>query len=150
MADMTTATGIEFSAELHDVIKEDLVKLYPELAHHYKITVYDVAPAVLSMFDEKLTKYATETFRREKIEIKTSHHVQELRKGAPGYMKEKGEVKEEESCYTLKLKEEGEVPIGECRIPGRTRAIVLTTCFRNVCLEYWTADESIRPKGSLG
>ena len=87
------------------------------MAHHYKITIYDVASKVLSMFDEKLTKYATETFQREKIEIKTSHHVQELRKGAPESMRKHGEVKNEQSCYTLKLKEEGEVPVGESVFP---------------------------------
>lgn len=107
-------TGIEFSAELHDIIKEDLARHYPELAEYHKITVYDVAPTVLSMFDEKLTKYATETFQRENIEILTSHHVEELRPGAPEWMKEKGDVKDEASCYTIKLKEQGEVPIGMC------------------------------------
>ncbi|KKY26528.1 putative external nadh-ubiquinone oxidoreductase mitochondrial precursor [Diplodia seriata] len=77
-------TGIEFSAELHDIIREDLSKLYPDLMKYYKITVYDVAPRVLSMFDEKLGKYAMKTFKREGIDIKTSHHVQELRRGGQG------------------------------------------------------------------
>lgn len=50
-------TGIEFSAELHDLISEDMAKLYPDLMQYYKITVYDVAEKVLSMFDDKLAKY---------------------------------------------------------------------------------------------
>ena len=107
-------TGIEWSAELHDIIKEDMTRLYPELVGYPKITVYDVAPTVLNMFDEKLSNYAMKTFRREGIAIKTSHHVQELRRGAPGQLEADPNVKEGATCYTLKLQEEGEVGVGMC------------------------------------
>lgn len=79
-------TGIEFSAELHDLIKEDMVKLYSELVGHARITVYDVAPKVLSMFDDKLSQYAMDHFKREGIEIKTNHYVEELRPGSPRFV----------------------------------------------------------------
>ena len=104
-------TGIEFSAELHDIIHEDLARIYPELIQFTKITVYDVADKVLPMFDEKLAKYCMETFNREGINIKTQHHVEGLRPGPP---KESGVgVKEcEHACFTLNLKEEGEVGVG--------------------------------------
>ena len=114
VADIRVATGIEFSAELHDIVTEDMTKLYPELVKYHKITVYDVAPSVLSMFDEKLTKYATESFQRDSIEILTSHHVEELRVGAPQSMKENHDIKDSATCYTLKLKEEGETAVGMC------------------------------------
>ncbi|KAB2580026.1 putative pyridine nucleotide-disulfide oxidoreductase protein [Lasiodiplodia theobromae] len=107
-------TGIEFSAELHDIIREDLSKLYPYLMKYYKITVYDVAPRVLSMFDENLGKYAMKTFKREGIDIKTSHHVEELRRGVPASQSKLSGVKEPRACWTLKLKEEGEVGVGMC------------------------------------
>ncbi|THX19020.1 FAD/NAD(P)-binding domain-containing protein [Aureobasidium pullulans] len=109
-------TGIEFSAELHDLISEDMAKLYPELMQYYKITVYDVAEKVLSMFDDKLAKFAIERFTREGIDVKTSHHVKSLRRGAPKKLKETASgdevIKDEASCYTLDLKEEGEVGVG--------------------------------------
>jgi NADH dehydrogenase len=103
-------TGIEFSAELHDLIKEDLKRLYPELIPFHKITVYDVADKVLPMFDEKLAKYAMDTFNREGIAIKTNHHVQELRQGSP----RKGQNPDEDDhgCFTLKVKEEGDIGVG--------------------------------------
>ncbi|KAI7616138.1 FAD/NAD(P)-binding domain-containing protein [Hortaea werneckii] len=107
-------TGIEWSAELHDIIKEDLSRFYPELAGKSQITVYDVAPTVLNMFDEKLSKYAMDTFRREGIAIKTSHHVQELRRGTPTHIEQQGEVKEGATSYTLKLQEGGEIGVGMC------------------------------------
>ncbi|KAF1949306.1 FAD/NAD(P)-binding domain-containing protein [Byssothecium circinans] len=102
-------TGIEFAAELHDIIEEDLARIYSELMPFHKITVYDVANKVLPMFDEKLGKYAMENFRREGIDIKTSHHVEELRPGIPG---EKSTVSDDHSVFTLKLKEEGELGVG--------------------------------------
>lgn len=107
-------TGIEFSAELHDIIVEDLAKLYPELMQYHRITVYDVADKVLSMFDEKLGKYAMDTFKREGIDIMTSHHVEELREGVPKVLEQSGHVKDNLGCFTIKLKEEGEVGIGMC------------------------------------
>ncbi|KAK4561031.1 hypothetical protein LTR86_004986 [Recurvomyces mirabilis] len=107
-------TGIEWSAELHDIITEDMAKFYPELVKYAKITVYDVAPTVLSMFDQKLAKYAMDTFKREGIEIKTSHHVKSLRKGAPGEVESRADVKDNTTCYTLTTDEDGEVGVGMC------------------------------------
>ncbi|QIX00780.1 hypothetical protein AMS68_006297 [Peltaster fructicola] len=108
-------TGIEWSAEMHDLITEDLSRLYPDLAGLAKITVYDVAPKVLSMFDEKLSQYAMQSFKRQGIDIKTSHHVQELRKGLPVALQEAAEdAKDPELGYTIKLQEEGEVGVGMC------------------------------------
>ncbi|KAI4751486.1 FAD/NAD(P)-binding domain-containing protein [Aureobasidium sp. EXF-3400] len=107
-------TGIEFSAELHDLISEDMSKIYPDLMQYYKISVYDVAEKVLSMFDDKLAKYAIERFTREGIDVKTSHHVKSLRRGSPKKLQDGGDqvVKDDTSCYTLDLEEEGEVGVG--------------------------------------
>lgn len=87
-------TGIEFSAELHDFISEDIFKLAPYLREFTKITVYDVAPRILSMFDVKLQQYASQQFEREGIIIKTQHHVERVEPDA------------------LITKEEGRVPAG--------------------------------------
>lgn len=103
-------TGIEFSAELHDIIAEDLARIYPELVQFSKITVYDVANKVLPMFDEKLAQYAMSTFAREGIEIKTNHHVEELRPGAPG--ENPSSKNDDHLVYTLKVKEGGEIGVG--------------------------------------
>ncbi|KAF7545707.1 hypothetical protein G7046_g9502 [Stylonectria norvegica] len=73
-------TGIEFAAELHDLIHEDLAKLYPDVVAHVVITIYDIAPKVLPMFDQNLAAYATEMFRRNGIRVKTEHHLQRIRR----------------------------------------------------------------------
>lgn len=110
--DTLVATGIEFSAELHDLVKEDLARLYPALVKYVNISVYDVAPKVLPMFDEKLGKYAVELFRREGINIKTSSHVESLRIGPPEHQKGIDDIKDDRTCWTLKVKEEGEIGVG--------------------------------------
>lgn len=76
-------TGIEFSGELRDIIREDMSKLYPQLMEHVQITVYDVADKILPMFDQKLGNYAVEHFAKEGVTIKTSHKIREVRRGFP-------------------------------------------------------------------
>ncbi|KAJ5488133.1 FAD-dependent pyridine nucleotide-disulfide oxidoreductase [Penicillium expansum] len=105
-------TGIELAASLRDFIYSDMMALYPSLNEMPKITLYDVAPKVLSMFDESLSRYAMETMTREGIDIKTSHHVKSLRWGAPGapppyHMDPK-------RCLTLTTEEDGELGVGMC------------------------------------
>ncbi|KAH8910196.1 FAD/NAD(P)-binding domain-containing protein [Coniochaeta sp. PMI_546] len=78
-------TGIEYAAELHDLIYEDLRKLYPELMKFVQITVYDVAPKVLPMFDQALADYAMKVFNRNGIAVKTQHHLERIRL-ADGYL----------------------------------------------------------------
>lgn len=110
-------TGMEFAAELSDLVHEDLSKLYPALVPNVRISVYDVADKVLSMFDEKLGKYAMETFRREGVQVKTSHHVQELRPGLPrtaGSEENMDDVADSQGCYTLTTEEDGDVGVGLC------------------------------------
>lgn len=106
-------TGMEFAAELSDIVTQDMKKLYPTLAPKVQITVYDVMPRVLSMFDETLGEYAMRIFKRQGVEIKTSHNVEELRPGLP---REEGEeeVTDPHGCYTLRTKENGDIGIGMC------------------------------------
>ncbi|KAJ8109573.1 hypothetical protein OPT61_g7358 [Boeremia exigua] len=106
-------TGIEFSAELHDLIKEDMARIYPELIKYHKITVYDVAEKVLPMFDEKLAGYAMDKFKREGIDIKTKHHVVELSRGSP-LERSKLSSEKDYRLFTLNIKEEGELGVAMC------------------------------------
>ncbi|KAB5558668.1 pyridine nucleotide-disulfide oxidoreductase-domain-containing protein [Coniochaeta sp. 2T2.1] len=94
-------TGIEYAAELHDLIYDDLRKLYPDLMKFVQITVYDVAPKVLPMFDKALADYAMKTFQRNGIAVKTEHHLEHIRL-ADGYLgAEQGGLK-------IKVREMGE------------------------------------------
>jgi NADH dehydrogenase FAD-containing subunit len=55
-------TGIEFAAELHDLISTDLGRYYPLLARFPRITVYEVSDTILGSFDKELRQYATQRF----------------------------------------------------------------------------------------
>ncbi|KAM4060180.1 pyridine nucleotide-disulfide oxidoreductase [Hirsutella rhossiliensis] len=79
-------TGIEFAAELHDLVHEDLAKLYPALMPHVAISVYDIAPKVLPMFDRNLATYATDMFARQGIRVKTEHHLERIRRDGDALM----------------------------------------------------------------
>lgn len=50
-------TGVEFAAELHDLLQTDVHKHYPHIARLAKITIYDVAETILSSFDKSLVKW---------------------------------------------------------------------------------------------
>lgn len=84
-------TGVEFSAELHDLLHAEIAQHYPGLARMCKITLYDVAPFILGTFDRSLSTYAEEKFRRDGIDIKTKHHVERVEKDKM-IVKEQGEV----------------------------------------------------------
>jgi NADH dehydrogenase len=104
-------TGIEFSAELHDLIHEDMSRMYPELIKFTKITVYDVLPKVLSQFDGKLASFAADHFTRSGIDIKTSRRIQEL---APGLPNVDPHIQSGKLGFTLKVKDEPVEGIGMC------------------------------------
>lgn len=105
-------TGTELAASLRDFIYKDMMALYPALQGLPKISLYDVAPKVLSMFDESLSRYAMETMKSEGIDIKTSHHVKGLRWGPPGAPPPY--EMDPKRCLTLTTEEEGEVGTGMC------------------------------------
>lgn len=94
-------TGIEFAAELHDLVRDDLRQIYPALADFVNITVYDVAPKVLPMFDQKLAQYAMNVFKRGRIAVKTEHHLTRIRPDDDCA-----------GCLKLKFKEYGDEEIG--------------------------------------
>jgi len=57
-------TGIEFAAELHDLLFEEGRRYFPDLVNFAKITVVEAGRDILSVFDDKLRHYAAGLFRR--------------------------------------------------------------------------------------
>ncbi|KAL2938018.1 External alternative NAD(P)H-ubiquinone oxidoreductase B1 mitochondrial, partial [Bienertia sinuspersici] len=68
-------TGVEFAAELHDYILEDLVKLYPRVKEFIKITVIQSGDHILNTFDERISMFAEKKFSRDGIELLTGCKV---------------------------------------------------------------------------
>ncbi|KAF3770112.1 FAD/NAD(P)-binding domain-containing protein [Cryphonectria parasitica EP155] len=93
-------TGIEYAAELHDLVRDDLSKIYPNLMPHVRITVYDISPKILPMFDQALASYAMRLFSRQGISVRTKHSIQSI---APD---------PDTGGLRLRIKEAGEEEIG--------------------------------------
>jgi len=88
-------TGVEFAAELHDLIATDIRQHFnPHLVRMARITLYDVAGRMLGGFEKGLAEYAERKFARDGINIKLRHHVEKVEDGV------------------LHVKEQGEVPFG--------------------------------------
>ncbi|KAJ1652273.1 hypothetical protein IWQ61_007354 [Dispira simplex] len=68
-------TGVEFSGELSDFIHDDLSKIYPTLMDKVTMSVYDIAPTILSTFDSHLANYASKRFQRQGIRIRTNTQI---------------------------------------------------------------------------
>jgi len=76
------AIGIEATAELYDLWHESMRFLYPHLDGKVAITVHDVAPQLLSTFDQNLSEYAMRSLQAKKVEMKTSSHIEKVEKDA--------------------------------------------------------------------
>ena len=68
-------TGVEFAAELHDFLEEDLVKAFPRLRQDVRITLLEATDQILNSFDATLGKYTMKQFRRSKIDVRTGSIV---------------------------------------------------------------------------
>ncbi|ORX35425.1 pyridine nucleotide-disulfide oxidoreductase-domain-containing protein [Kockovaella imperatae] len=72
------ATGVEVAAELHDFVRQDVYRLYPQLKDLVNIRVYDVAPGILMNFDDTLRRYAEKRFAREGVEVRPNSTIKEV------------------------------------------------------------------------
>jgi NADH dehydrogenase FAD-containing subunit len=75
-------TGVELSAEITDLIRQDISRSYPRLSKLWRLSLYDVAPKILGGFDEKLSVYTTKKFQRQGINVCTGSVVEAVRPDA--------------------------------------------------------------------
>ncbi|CCH42542.1 NADH dehydrogenase [Wickerhamomyces ciferrii] len=69
-------TGVEFAAEIYDLLNEDLPKSYPNiLRQELSVHVIQSRSNILNTYDEKISEYAAERFRKETIDILTNSRV---------------------------------------------------------------------------
>ncbi|KAK9778287.1 hypothetical protein SCAR479_04689 [Seiridium cardinale] len=72
-------TGVEFAAELFDLLNEDLAKRFPKLLRN-EISVHLIQSRshILNTYDEALSKYAEDRFARDQVDVLTNARVQEV------------------------------------------------------------------------
>ncbi|KFK40453.1 hypothetical protein AALP_AA3G375000 [Arabis alpina] len=68
-------TGVEFSAELHDFLVDDVAKIYPKVQEFTRITLLEAGDHILNMFDKRIIAFAEEKFQRDGINLKTGSMV---------------------------------------------------------------------------
>ncbi|KAF4637728.1 hypothetical protein G7Y89_g361 [Cudoniella acicularis] len=73
-------TGVEFAAELFDLLNEDISALFPKILRN-EISVHLIQSRghILNTYDETLSKYAEERFLRDQVEVLTNSRVKEVR-----------------------------------------------------------------------
>jgi len=84
-------TGIELTAELDDLCQNELRKLYPRVAEHVSISIYDVAPHILSAYDAKLHDYATSQLKARNVDVAPNTRIERVDEHAL-YITDKGRV----------------------------------------------------------
>ncbi|KAI1642159.1 FAD/NAD(P)-binding domain-containing protein [Daldinia loculata] len=74
-------TGVEFAAELFDLLNEDLTRKFPRLLRN-EISVHLIQSRghILNTYDEALSKYAEDRFARDQVEVLVNSRVKEVQK----------------------------------------------------------------------
>ncbi|KAL3419769.1 hypothetical protein PVAG01_08267 [Phlyctema vagabunda] len=72
-------TGVEFAAELFDLLNEDLTQQFPKILRN-EISVHLIQSRghILNTYDEAVSKYAEARFSRDQVDILTNSRVQEV------------------------------------------------------------------------
>jgi NADH dehydrogenase len=72
-------TGVEFAAELFDLLNEDLVHHFPKvLRNEISIHIIQSRGHILNTYDEAVSKYAEDRFARDQVNVLTNSRVKEV------------------------------------------------------------------------
>lgn len=72
-------TGVEFAAELSDMLNEDLLGAFPRLLRNeVSIHIIQSRGHILNTYDEALSKFAEERFARDQVGVLTHSRVKEV------------------------------------------------------------------------
>ncbi|KAK9489311.1 hypothetical protein V1508DRAFT_428419 [Lipomyces doorenjongii] len=72
-------TGVEFAAELYDLLNEDLTMVYPKVLRNLvSVHIVQSQGHILNTYDEKISTYAQERFKKDSIDVLTNARVSEV------------------------------------------------------------------------
>src|SRR3569833_1974308 len=73
-------TGVEFAAELYDLLNEDLSLHFPRLlSNEISVHIIQSRSHILNTYDEAVSKYAEARFVRDQVEVLTNSRVSEVK-----------------------------------------------------------------------
>lgn len=73
-------TGVEFLAEMHDLLREDLHRTFPGIVKEVRLTLLEAQDEILTTFDVALRAYTMKVFRRQGISVMTRSAVKRIGK----------------------------------------------------------------------
>lgn len=68
-------TGVEFCGELADFIQKDISRTYPKIAEHFRITLVEALPGLLTMFDKSVGTYVQNHLTGQGVNIRLNAMV---------------------------------------------------------------------------
>lgn len=71
-------TSVEFTAEIHDFLKQDIHKWFPELEPFVKVTLVEAADTLLTSFNRSLGEYTMRLFKKRAITVITGVSVKKV------------------------------------------------------------------------
>ena len=71
-------TGVEFAAELHDFVKQDVGRWFPDIEGRVHITLLEAMDEILSSFDAGLSAYTRRHFQRTGVNVRTQARVRQV------------------------------------------------------------------------
>ncbi|KAL1977399.1 hypothetical protein VTN31DRAFT_258 [Thermomyces dupontii] len=72
-------TGVEFAAELYDLLNEDLIQKFPRiLRNEISVHVIQSRSHILNTYDEALSLYAENRFARDSVDVLTNSRVKKV------------------------------------------------------------------------
>jgi NADH dehydrogenase FAD-containing subunit len=72
-------TSIEFTSELSDFVREDVIKYYRDLRGDYQIVVVEAAKHLLGSFDATLSSYVEKQMLKRKVTLLNNESVKEVK-----------------------------------------------------------------------
>lgn len=98
-------TGVEFAAELYDMLNEDLCNMFPRiLRNEISVHVIQSRSHILNTYDETLSRYAEERFAHDQVDVQINARVKEVTPNRIIY------TQKDESGKTITK----EIPMGFC------------------------------------
>lgn len=70
-------TGVEFCGELSDFIKKDLCARFPALKEHFKVTLVEALPGLLTMFQKAVGQHVQDHLMSQNVDVRLNAMVKE-------------------------------------------------------------------------
>jgi len=75
-------TGVEFAAELDDLIRGDLINLYPQQAEVAEVVLVSSTDDLLSSYDKRISEFTAELLKQSRVRVEAGVRVVEVKESA--------------------------------------------------------------------